>query len=54
MKRVNGVWYYQGQGYATLYEALAAAWPRVLPQRAGEKETAPGTTNTGSGEVKKV
>lgn len=54
MKRVNGVWYYQGRSYATLYEALAAAWPCALPRRAGEKGVAPGTANTESGGVKKV
>lgn len=54
MKRVNGVWYYQGRSYATLYEALAAAWPCALPRRAGEKGAAPGTANTGSGGVKEV
>ena len=54
MKRVNGIWYYQGRSYATLYEALAAAWPQALPRRGGEKGAAPGTANTGSGGVKKV
>ncbi len=54
MKRINGVWYYRGRGYATLHEALAAAWPQALPRRAGAKEAAPGTANTGSGGVKEV
>lgn len=54
MKCVSGVWYYQGRSYATLYEALAAAWPRTLPRRAGEKGAAPGTANTGGGRVKEV
>ena len=49
MKRVNGVWYYRGQSYATLYEALAAVWPQALPSRAGERGAAPGTANTGGG-----
>ncbi len=54
MKRVNGVWYYRGRSYATLYEALAAAWPQTTPRRAGAKEAAPGTANTGGGGVKEV
>lgn len=54
MKRVNGVWYYQGRSYATLYEALAAAWPCALPRRAGEKGAAPGIRSTRSGGVKEV
>ena len=54
MKYFNGVWYHQGQSYATLYEALAAVWPQALPSRAGKKGAAPGTANTGSGGVKKV
>lgn len=53
MKCVNGVWYHQGQSYATLYEALAAAWPPALPSRAGKKGAAPGTANTGSGKAEK-
>lgn len=52
MKYINGFWLYQGRSYATLYEALAAAWPCALPRRAGEKGAAPGTANTGSGKTK--
>lgn len=52
MKCVNGVWYHRGRSYATLYEALAAAWPRALSPTEGQKEAAPGTANTGSGKDK--
>lgn len=52
MKRVNGIWYHHGQSYTTLYEALVAVWPRDLPHTSGQKETAPGTANTGSGKAK--
>lgn len=41
MKRVNGIWYYRGRSYPTLYEALVAVWPQTLPSRAGEKEPPP-------------
>lgn len=27
MKYHNGLWYYEGREYATLREALRAAWP---------------------------
>lgn len=37
MKCVGGIWFYQGRSYATLHEALVAAWPQALP-RAGKKE----------------
>lgn len=40
MKCVGGVWYYRGRSYATLYEALAAVWPLILPGRAGKKGAA--------------
>lgn len=51
MKYINGLWHYQGQNYATLYEALAAVWPRALSSEAGQKEAAPGTANTRSGKA---
>lgn len=41
MKCISGIWYYRGQSYATLHEALVAAWPRPLPRRAGKKGAAP-------------
>lgn len=41
MKCVDGVWYHRGRSYATLYEALAAVWPQVPPNRAGEKKEPP-------------
>lgn len=52
MKCVNGVWYHRGRSFPTLYAALVAAWPRALSPMEGQKEAAPGTTNTGSGEDK--
>lgn len=27
MKRIRGVWYYNGEAYTTLKAALVAAWP---------------------------
>lgn len=54
MKYINGIWFYQGRSYATLYDALSAVWPCPPPRRAGEKGAAPGTANTGSGGVKEV
>lgn len=31
MIRIQGVWYYCGEAYATFRDALRAAWPRRLP-----------------------
>lgn len=54
MKCVNGVWYYGGRSYATLYEALVAVWPPGPPRRADGKRVAPGIRSTKSGRVKQV
>jgi len=27
MKRIHGIWYYQGKAYKSFREALTAAWP---------------------------
>lgn len=40
MKCVGGIWYYRGQCYATLHEAIVAAWPRRCHER--EKRSRPG------------
>lgn len=28
MRFYNGLWYYRGKAYATLHDALLAAWPK--------------------------